>query len=374
VLTMSPRAHPETGNELLKEVPKNIIVTHAFALDTARHFSINNRYPNFLAWPDRWISWWLGGVPAGLSLIMRLRPKVIWSTYPIATAHLIGLTLHRLSGIPWVADFRDSMTEPDYPRDAKTRKIYRWIERNTIKSATGIVFTTPGTLRMYAKRYPDIPEKRWVQISNGYDENNFGVAEARLANKVKHSKKVKLVHSGILYPSERDPINFFSALAALKSSGEVSATNLKVIFRASGYDDHFRSLINNAGLGDIVFLCPAIAYYDALTEMLEADGLLLFQASNCNHQVPAKLYEYMRARRPILALTDSSGDTAQLMLKVGIDTIASLQSSENIKCEFKRFLMLIREGNAPIAREDLVSSYSRHSQTIKLARLFDTLI
>ncbi|WP_276678948.1 hypothetical protein [Nitrosomonas europaea] len=40
---------------------------------------------------------------------------MIWSTYPIATAHLIGLTLQRLTGIPWMADFRDPMVQPDYP-------------------------------------------------------------------------------------------------------------------------------------------------------------------------------------------------------------------------------------------------------------------
>ena len=48
----------------------------------------------------------------------------------------------------------------------------------------------------------------------------------------------------------------------------------------------------------------------ALAEQLAADGLLLFQAANCNHQIPAKLYEYLRAGRPILALTDAAGNTA----------------------------------------------------------------
>ena len=42
-------------------------------------------------------------------------------------------------------------------------------------------------------------------------------------------------------------------------------------------------------------------------------GLLLLQASNCNDQVPAKAYEYLRCHRPVLALTDPAGDTAELL-------------------------------------------------------------
>jgi len=50
--------------------------------------------------------------------------------------------------------------------------------------------------------------------------------------------------------------------------------------------------------------------------------LLLLQASNCNSQIPAKVYEYLRAGKPILALTDPEGDTATLLRNLGINTIA----------------------------------------------------
>src|SRR3990170_1185865 len=109
MLTPNPRAYFESRNDRIPEIPPTVSVTRAFALDAARHLSFRGSYFRFTALPDRWASWWLGAVPAGLRLIRAHRPDIIWSTYPIATAHLIGLTLHRLSGIPWVADFRDPM-------------------------------------------------------------------------------------------------------------------------------------------------------------------------------------------------------------------------------------------------------------------------
>ena len=106
VLSAGAGVYQATSDAQLNEIGSTAVVRRAFALDAARHLAIHGAYPSWLALPDRWASWWLGAVPAGLALIRRYRPDVIWSTFPIATAHLIGLTLARMSGLPWVADFR----------------------------------------------------------------------------------------------------------------------------------------------------------------------------------------------------------------------------------------------------------------------------
>jgi glycosyltransferase involved in cell wall biosynthesis len=372
VLTVNPRAYAETDDGQLREIPPQQIVRRAFALDTARHLALHGAYPRALALPDRWSSWWLGGVFDGLRLIHRYRPKVIWSTYPIATAHLIGLTLARLSGLPWVADFRDSMTEPDYPRDPLTRRAYLWIERRTVARCARAVFTTPGAVRMYRERYPATPAERWRLIENGYDEENFLNAE-RQTGSSRDDGRVVLVHSGVLYPSERDPRSFFEALARLKREGVVSARDLRIVLRATGYDDEYRALLRAQSLDDVVKLEPPISYERALAEMLDADGLLVFQATNCNHQIPAKLYEYLRARRPILALTDPQGDTAAVLRAAGIDTIYRLDSVADIVRGMRVFLERLRAGDAPVASSTAVGACTRRSRTRELAAILDSL-
>src|SRR5215813_9488403 len=113
VLTTRPSAYPETSDYADDDLPPSVQVERVRALDAARHLAIGGRYVSWSAVPDRWVSWFVGGVARGLRLIRTRAPRVIWSTYPIATAHLIGLALHRLTGLPWVADFRDPMTEID---------------------------------------------------------------------------------------------------------------------------------------------------------------------------------------------------------------------------------------------------------------------
>ena len=373
VLTAQPRAYLSVSPASLAEVPPHLQVRRAFALDTAKHLSLRGAYPRWLALPDRWWTWWLGAVPAGLSLIRKLKPGVLWSTYPIATAHLIAYTLHRLTGIRWVADFRDPMSEADYPANPLERRAFEWIEYQTLKHCERAVFTAPGALRLYAERYPDISRSRLAIIENGYDESAFGEAEKSADPRRSGRGPLVLVHSGIVYPSERDPRPFFAALSDLCGNGDIKRGELKVVLRATASDDYLRTLIARYGIDEIVKLEPALPYRAALAEMLACDGLLLLQGAICNDQVPAKLYEYLRARRPILALTDPAGDTAAVLRNAGIDTIARLDSQEEIARLLVHFLELLRQQRAPVAGEATVVAASRRSRTIDLARVLDSV-
>jgi len=374
VLTAVPSVYETTDDGQLKEVPEDVEVIRASVLDTARDLAICGRYLSWMALPDRWISWFPAGVYAGLKWIRKQRPQVIWSTSPIATAHLIGWLLHRLTGIPWIADLRDSMTEANYPPNCTRRRVLRWVERRIVRNASRVVFTTPGALKMYAERYPEQPASRWTVIQNGYDENNFVAAEAGMERKVKFSNPLTLVHSGLLYLSERDPRPFFDAVAALHAKGIVDSSNLQVVLRATGHDEYYGPMLEERGIADIVQLVPGIPYLSALREMLEADGLLLFQAANCNHQIPAKLYEYLRAQRPILALTDSAGDTAGVLRDVGLDSsIVALDNAQAIANSLEFFLESIHSGTAPVVTSELISNYSRRSGVSKLAELLNVV-
>jgi len=375
VLTANKRAYTNICHDQLKDIPKNVAVKRAFALDTCKHLSLGGRYLDFFALPDRWITWWVGGVWTGLRLIQQERPHIIWSTYPIATAHLIGLTLNKLTGIPWIADFRDSMTEANYPREATRRKISLWIEQKTVRACTKAVFTTPSAVQMYKERYPELPTDKWVLMPNGYNEEIFSEVESEIcaSKKNRHKKPgpCVLVHSGVIYPSERDPTDFFRALADLKQRDLISIKRLKIVLRATGHDDEYQPIINRLGIEDIVYLEPGVPYRNALTEMFMADGLLIFQASGCNHQVPAKIYEYFRARRPIFALTDPTGDTATTLAEAGITNIAHLNDSTAIQAELLEFLIKLENGQAIVANEKAVLKYSRQTTSSELATLFE---
>ncbi|MFH7044207.1 glycosyltransferase [Paucibacter sp. JuS9] len=365
VLSASPRAYERTSDDLMDEVPAGVPVRRAFALDTARHLQVAGRYLASMARPDRWISWRFDGVRQGMQLVREFRPDVIWSTYPLASAHLIAAALHRKTGIPWVADFRDPMAHEGYPADPATWQEFLAIEQTVMRDARRSVFTTPGAAAMYKERYPDAAARISV-VENGYDEESFAnivappLAETR-------GRPIVLLHSGIVYAIERDPTQLFIALGRLYQAGRLSPGDLRIRFRAAVNEAMLRELAGRHGAADFLDICPPLPYRDALAEMMAADALLVMQASDCNAQIPAKIYEYLRAGRPIIGLTDPAGDTAGVLRAAGLPDVVRIDSAAAIEAALPDLLARWRAGSLPLASPAAVRAASRRSRARDMA-------
>ncbi|MEM7082340.1 MAG: glycosyltransferase [Pseudomonadota bacterium] len=370
VLTVHPMAYADTGDDELGDIPEHVAVHRAWALNTRKHLSLFGRYPGFLAKPDAWMSWQFDGVRTGRKLLKSGRFDAIWSTYPIVTAHRIAYTLASEFTIPWVADFRDLMACEDWPLDAQERDALLAFQSKVVARANRCVLTTPGATRHYAALHPDEPEKKFVCLPNGYDESSFRDVTAAKADK---TNRIVLLHAGILYPSERDPRPFFEALASMKQQQKISHENFCVRLRATGHDAHYTPMLAQYGIQDLVELAPPLPYKQVLNEMIASTGLLIFQAANCNEQIPAKLYEYFRAGRPIVALTDAHGDTAATIREENAGVIAQIDDAREIEAALDRFIADAQNGALSVMPPDRVTHYSREHQAGDLARVLDSL-
>jgi glycosyltransferase involved in cell wall biosynthesis len=374
VLTADPRAYERSSPDLLPDVPAGTVVRRAFALDTARQLSWKGRYLGAMARPDRWMSWRFDAVRQGMALIREFKPDLIWSTYPIPTAHRIGLELSRRSGLPWVADFRDPMAQDGYPAEPKLWAAYDRLERQTVQAAARCTFTTPGAARVYRERYPQQADRIAV-IENGYDEESFArVESAGAPPSPLISGITTLLHSGVVYPEERDPTQLFEALQRLQQRGLLTASNFRIRFRAAGHDGLLKGLGERFGVSALIETAPPIPYADALQEMRAADGLLLMQGASCNEQIPAKSYEYLRAGRPLLGLTDPAGDTAGVLRGAGLTSIHNLHSSDAIAEGLTAFVQQLREGRGVLPDAQAVRQASRQGRSEELAALMNQLV
>ena len=370
VLSAHPRAFERVSDDLLNDVPASVDVQRAFALDAGRHLSLFKRYPGWIARPDRWISWLFGALVTGFQMIRHHRPNVIWSTYPIATAHLIGYWLSRLSGIPWVADFRDPMAHVGYPPDKATWDSYLSVEQKVFAQASRAVFTTPGAARFYAQRYAPQANRMRI-IENGYDEASFSDFAMPTSQPALNPGKFTLLHSGIVYPEWRNPEQLFAALRRLIDDQVVDPNLIRVRFRASGHSSFLTALVASRDLTDVVQVLPPVGYKAALAEMCAADGLLVLQSDDCNDQIPAKVYEYLRAQKPILGICGDVGDTANVLRQAGFKHLAPLEQSQQIADVLVNFLDDIRNSVTPSSNRKFVESASRSAKAGALADLLN---
>ncbi|PHV13353.1 glycosyltransferase [Chitinimonas sp. BJB300] len=372
VLSADIRAYEATSNDLLDKVPAGLQVQRAFALDASRHLAFFRRYPGWLARPDRWTSWLVGAIPAGLRMIRARKPDLLWSTYPIPSAHLIGYWLARITGIPWVADFRDPMAHAGYPENAKTWQSYLKTEQRVFARASLAVFATEGAARLYKERYP-FAAARIKVVENGYDETAFPSTQPNHSSPTLNPGKITLLHSGIVYPAWRNPAALLSAVAMLIKQGQLNPNQFRLRFRAPVHDAFLAKLVDEHQLGTVVEVLPALDYAAAIGEMLAADGLFLLQSAECNDQIPAKFYEYLRAGKPIIAFTDPAGDTASVMHQAGLPHIADLDDADAIARTFLPFVQAIQSNTAPIADANCIRLAARDERTRQLAGLLDAL-
>src|SRR5262249_7146058 len=161
---------------------------------------------------------------------------------PIPSAHLIALILHRLSGIPWIADFRDMMLDEVYPSDRTSRAVHRWIEQRVVKHAARLVFTAPSTEDLYIERYSALRRERCRVIRNGYEEADFMALPVSGTVPERIKSPVRLVHSGVIYEEDRDPRPLFRSLARLQGQGIVKPETLRVDLRAAGSEAKFAAM------------------------------------------------------------------------------------------------------------------------------------
>ena len=365
VLTIRSEVYEDASDENESLIPPHVRVERAWGLDTRRSLSVFGRYPTLLSLPDRWQSWILGGFLKGSSIVKEWAPDVLMSTYPIASAHLVAYLLKSRFRLPWVAEFRDPMLQENYPSSSAERWAFSKVESLVFANAQRVVVTTDGCKRMYQRRYADWRAEGIRTISNGYDPVAFSRSEN--ASPKRTTDQLVLLHSGLLYPHERNPSEFFRAVRSLAERGFFEKNDIRFHFRASGNETAYQETIEKLGIDDYVKFLPRIAYLKAVEEIRSADALMIFQAANCNDQIPAKVYECFYARKPLLAFTDPQGETGRLLESVGIDNVARLDDSTDIALQITLFVAQLRKKNAFVVPEAIAKRFSRESLTVDLS-------
>jgi hypothetical protein len=260
------------------------------------------------------------------------------------------------------------MIDADFPAIPSQRRSFERIEATAMSNAARVVFVTQSACAKYRRKYPDVPRSRFAVIENGYDESVFETISA--GSTQKRSGPLVLLHSGVVYPHERNPTSLFDAIALLRDRGLTKPGDFVVRFRAAGVEPLLEELAQQRKISDWIEIASPIGYRAALEEMVRADALILMQGSVCNEQIPAKLYEYLRAGPPIIGLADPEGDTGAKLRETGVQFVVALEDPEGIAAVLDDALHAIRTATARAVPKHVVALSSRRHLTQSLA---DTL-
>lgn len=269
-----------------------------------------------LSVPDAHVFW---ALRSDLSLRRMIRARgvrAIFSTYSPASNHLLASWLKRSTGLPWIADFRDLWTNDEryVTRSRLRRALDRRLEQRVLREADVVTATTDGQRDRLAE-IANAPASKFRVITNGVDFADVDRARrsASARNSEAQRKSFRLVFAGQLQSTSVTEDYFRGIGTFARASAQ---TGLRFEFRVVGQVSH--SLQQEALRNGVRLTTTGYRpHVEAIREMLDADALLIPVplGSNARWCVPAKTYEYLAARRPILVVGPADSALAKLVAR-----------------------------------------------------------
>jgi glycosyltransferase involved in cell wall biosynthesis len=316
--------------------------------------------------PDENVSWNLTAIPAALRIVKREHIDVIVTTSPPSSVHLVGAAVKRATGIPWVADLRDSVVA--HPHRDADRLVVRVKEQGEhavakliTRGADAIVAVSEAIADEMRER---TPKGRVVTIANGSDFDDFAGIERH------DSDRFRITHAGSFF-GKRDPRPFLTA------------------FERAGFDDmvarflgDFRSTdrewAEQLSLGNRLELISYAPRRRSLELQRDSEVLLLLipEAGGRGKGVlSGKVFEYLAADRPILAVVPPDGAAAELIRAADAGVVVAPDDIDGMVAALQDFHRRWKAGtlDAPALSDEWRTKVSRRSRVQDFADVLEGL-
>jgi len=318
-------------------------------------------------YPDSDKGWKPFAVKSGDEVIRKETIDAIISTSAPLTVHIIASELKKRYKIPWLADLRDLWSQNHNYYYSPVRKWFDTrLELKTLSTADALITVSPP----WAEKLSSLHKgKATYTITNGFDPAEVNDPPANL------TAKFTITYTGLIYPGKQDTTRLFAALSELISERVIDPNSLEVRFYGAP-ENWLDREIERYGLSGIASQYGQVSRSVALQKQRESQLLLLLDWDDPQERgtYPGKIFEYLAARRPILATGGSAEGVVALLLKetgtgIWAPRVADVKEALNkLYLEFKAQGKLSCHGD-----EAQVYKYSYRDMARKFSEILDSL-
>lgn len=383
VYTISNPRYPTIDDSLLNEIPENIeVLKHPIWEPTDLLFwkrelqqegGISNASKNsFLSFirgnffiPDPKLFWIKPSVKYLQSYLNKNDVDVIISTGPPHSMHLIAEKLHQKNDVKWLADFRDPWSDIYYNKDFKelsfVKNRNKKLEKSVLKKAD-CVLTVSNALKKEFSKYAN----RVEVVTNGFDDDFLEPSKVLL------DEKFTISYIGLL-PKQSNPENLFRVLQVLCSQHKDFEKDLQLNF-IGDISDVVKTAVCNNKLKENTRFIDYVDHTKAIEYQQKAQVLLLLipNVKKCKGILTGKLFEYLSAKRPILAIGPEDGDLADVIEDTNAGVIVDFDNDDKLSSEILKLYHQYKKGNLEVDSKN-TNKYHRKELTKKVAFIINSL-
>ena len=290
---------------------------------------------------------------------------VIISTGPPHSTHLIAEKLHQKNTVKWLADFRDPWSDLYYNKDfnqlAFAKNKNKRLEERILRNSDCIL-TVSNSLKEELEK----TAKKVEVITNGFDD------EFSASNNVILDTKFSISYIGLL-PKQSNPKLLFKVLKGLCKESEIFKKDLKLNFIGDISEEVKVEILANK-LDENTDFVGYVSHQEAIAYQNKSQVLLLLIPNVKNNKgiLTGKLFEYLKAKRPILAIGPEKGDLATILQETNSGVIVNFDAEEKLKLEIVALYQKYKEDKLTVNFNN-IEKYHRKELTKKLASILKSL-
>ena len=337
---------------------------------------ILTRSGEILNYPDSHKGWKPFALEAGNRLLQRENIDAIISCHPVATSHIIASTLKAEYGTHWIADFADLWSQNHNYGYGHIRKMLDTrLELKTLSNADALVTVSePWARKLRTLHNPWARNLRKLRkgkpvytITHGFDPTEVNSPPASLTT------KFTITYTGTIY-EKHDPSKLLTALQHLILNSSIDSDDIEVRFY--GHKNVWLDKeIEYYGLLGIIKQYGLVSRDIAVEKQRESQALLRFKLEDPQElgNYSGKLFEYLAARRPILATGGTKDVDCELLdeTKAGVCAL-TVEDTEKVLEELYREYKL--KGKIAYKGEETeLNKYTHQEMTRKFSEVLDHL-
>jgi glycosyltransferase involved in cell wall biosynthesis len=382
VLTVTPTGYFAQDYTLLEEIRAlHIDIERVGSLDPNRLFRKkgvvkmpSERWRKILTYlsdmffiPDNKIGWKRKALKAAEKLFAEKQFEIIFATAPPFTDFLIGEELSKKFKKPLVVDYRDPWHE--YPFKYYPTPLHKWrnyvLEKRVVHAASRILTTNRRVKELILKRYKSLEYNDVIILPQGYDPQDFVNGSLQPPK----TTKMRITHAGVFY-GDRTPEYFLQALKKIFNEQKELKGHIEACFIGNLHDEHLK-LIATMQLEEHVVTTGYLDHAHCVQYLMASDVLWLML--NNDSQSPGKLYEYLGARKPVIACVND-GFLSQTIEEAEAGVILRPDDVDGIAKNILRYYELFKTKQLPAPNEEVVLKYDRVELTNELSKIFGFLV
>jgi len=317
-------------------------------------------------YPDAEKGWKPFAVSEGGRLLQEENISAIISSSSPVTSHLVARELKARYKIPWVADFRDLWSQNhNYSYGPLRRLIDRRLELKTLAAADALVTVS----QPWAEQLETLHKGKSAHtITHGFDPEEVNDPPAKL------TAKFTITYTGTVY-SKYDPSKLFAALKDLISQGTLNPDEMEVRFYGTK-TEWLDKKIEQYGLSSTVKQHGLVSQKAAFDKQRESQLLLILKWEDTQERgsYSGKIFQYLGAKRPILATGGSNDVVSELLEETGAGV--SAPTVEGVKSTLKELYREYKlQGRVCSKGDDIkVNKYSNRETAKKLSEILSSIV